>query len=162
MPVDLSPLRILHVDDDSWTCNIVREFLNAFGIVDIRAVRDGHEAYAELAEFDADIVITGWVMAPIDGYEFAQMLRWAPDSPNPFVPIIMLTSRNTVDQVERARDVGISEYLIKPFTASGLRQKILSIVETPRRFVRAPQYFGPDRRRVDIPKFGAERRLAAI
>ena len=69
-------------------------------------MRDGYAGYDALRDFAADIVITDWVMAPMDGYEFTQMVRCAPDSPNPFVPIIMMTSRNLRDEVERARDIG--------------------------------------------------------
>lgn len=70
MSLDLSQLSVLHVEDDSWICQTVREFLRAFGVVDIRAVRDGYAGYDALRDFAADIVITDWVMSPMDGYEF--------------------------------------------------------------------------------------------
>lgn len=161
MSIDLSHLSILHVEDDVWICKVVREYLGAFGVVDIHAVRDGFAAYDALRDFAADIVITDCVMAPMDGFEFTQMVRSAPDSPNPFVPIIMLTSLNTADQVTRARDAGVTEYLVKPITALNLRRKIISVVENPRAFVRCPHYFGPDRRRAEKPVDGTDRRHAA-
>lgn len=161
MRIDLSQLNILHVEDDGWICKVVREYLGAFGVTEILSVRDGFAAYDALREYAADIVITDWVMAPMDGFEFTQMVRSAPDSPNPFVPIIMLTSRNTADRVERARDAGVTEYLVKPITALNLRRKIISVVENPREFIRVPRYTGPDRRRAKQPVDGADRRRAA-
>jgi CheY-like chemotaxis protein len=161
MSIDLSQLNILHVEDDGWICKVVREYLAAFGIVNIHAVRDGFAAYDALRDFAADIVITDWIMAPMDGFEFTQMVRSAPNSPNPFVPIIMLTSLNTTEQVTRARDAGVTEYLVKPITALNLRRKIISIVENPRAFVKCPHYIGPDRRRMAHPVDGTDRRRAA-
>ena len=161
MSLDLSQLSVLHVEDDYWVCQTVREFLPAFGVVDIGAVRDGYAGYDALRDFAADIFITDWVMAPMDGYEFTQMVRCAPDSPNPFVPIIMMTSRNLRDEVERARDICVTEYLVKPITAEGLRSKIVSVIESPREFIRGPHYFGPDRRRTHGLYGGADRRKVA-
>ena len=124
-------------------------------------MRDGYAGYDALRDFAADIVITDWVMAPIDGYEFTQMVRCAPDSPNPFVPIIMMTGRNLRDEVERARDIGVTEYLVKPITAEGLCSKIVSVIENPRECIRGPHYFGPDRRQTHGLYGSADRRKVA-
>jgi DNA-binding response OmpR family regulator len=68
-------------------------------------------------------------------------------SPNPFVPIIMITGHTEKYRVEAARDAGVTEFLAKPITAQNLFARIAEIVERPRAFVRCDNYFGPDRRR---------------
>ena len=52
--------------------------------------------------------------------------------------------------VEQARDTGVSEFMAKPFSARSVADRILAVVNTPRPFVLAPGYFGPDRRRADL------------
>jgi len=66
-----------------------------------------------------------------------------------------------MNRVVEARDAGVHEFLAKPLSAKGLYSRIRSIIERPRPFVRAGQYFGPDRRRRDNPSYmGGERRKA--
>ena len=98
MAYDLKNLNILLVEDDP-SMLLLRDMLNAFGVEKIVTVSDGTKAFAELRQFPADIVITDWVMDPIDGLDFTRMVRNQPDSPNPFVPIIMLTSQGAFDRV---------------------------------------------------------------
>ena len=123
-----------------------------------REQKEGSKAYAELRHFPADIVITDWEMEPLDGIDFTRMVRTAPDSPNPFVPIIMLTAHSSMERVIQARDSGVNEFLTKPVTARGLYTRISTVIESPRQFVRASEYFGPDRRRTVKEFMGLERR----
>ena len=149
------------VEDDPSIRLLLRDMLSVFGVEKIVTVSDGTKAFPELRQFPADIVITNWVMEPLDGLEFTRIIRNQPDSPNPFVPIIMMTSRNLRDEVERARDIGVTKYLVKPITAEGLRSKIVSVIENPREFIRGPHYIGPDRRRTHGLYGGADRRKVA-
>lgn len=137
---------------------LLRDMLNAFGVDKIVAVSDGTKAFAELRQFPADIIITDWVMEPLDGIDFTRMVRNAPDSPNPFVPIIMLTSQGAYDRVQKARDTGVTEFLIKPVTANALYSRIGNVIQKPRQFVRVTEYFGPDRRRTMKDFRGEDRR----
>jgi DNA-binding response OmpR family regulator len=86
-------------------------------------------------------------MKPMDGLEFSRNVRTNVSSPNPFVPIIMITGHTEKHLVVAARDAGITEFLAKPITAQSLFSRIAEIVERPRAFVRCDSYFGPDRRR---------------
>jgi len=86
-------------------------------------------------------------MKPIDGIAFTQEVRLSHKSPNPYVPIIMITGHTERHRVEAARDAGVTEFLAKPITAQNLFLRIAEIIERPRPFVRAGAYFGPDRRR---------------
>ncbi|MDD9907042.1 MAG: response regulator [Rhodospirillaceae bacterium] len=158
MAYDLEQLNILLIEDDASMRALIRDMLYAFGISNIQTAQEGSKAYAELRHFPADIVLTDWVMEPLDGIDFTRMVRTAPDSPNPFVPIIMLTAHSSMERVIQARDSGVNEFLAKPVTAKGLYSRIATVIESPRQFVRASEYFGPDRRRSVKEFMGMDRR----
>ena len=120
MAYDFKLLNLLLVEDDPSMRALIRDILVAFGITNIQTASDGSQAYAELRHFAADIVVTDWQMEPLDGIDFTRMVRSAADSPNPFVPIVMLTSYTSRARVMEARDVGVTEFLAKPVTAQGL------------------------------------------
>ena len=82
-------------------------------------------------------------MKPMDGLEFTRDVRTRRDSPNPFVPIIMITGHTEKHRVEAARDAGVTEFLAKPITAQSLFSRIAEIVERPRAFVRCDSLFRP-------------------
>ena len=70
----------------------------------------------------------------------------------------MLTSQGAYERVQKARDTGVTEYLIKPVTANALYSRIVNVIQNPRQFVRVSEYFGPDRRRTTQDFTGEERR----
>ena len=82
MAFDFSRLNLLLVEDDASMRALIRDILISLGIKSIQTVHDGSLAYAELRHFPADIVITDWVMEPLDGIDFTQMVRSASDSAN--------------------------------------------------------------------------------
>ena len=98
-------------------------------------------------------------MEPLDGLEFTRIVRNQPDSPYPFVPIILLTSQGAFDRVQEVRDNGVTEFLVKPVMAQALYTRIANVIQKPRQFMRASEYFGPDRRRT-IKDFRSEERRA--
>ena len=101
-------LNILLVEDDKYMRFLVRDILKVFGVGEIKTARDGTAAYQELKNFPADIVIIGWVMRLMNGLEFLEKLRNAIDSPNPYVPTIMLTAFTEIERVKESRDMGIT------------------------------------------------------
>ncbi len=156
---NLERLYFLVVDDNRHMRSLVRSVLRALGVRHIKEATDGADAYARLGIYAADVVICNWQMSPMDGLEFVRLLRTDTNSPNPFVPVIMLTAHTEAKRVVEARDAGVSEFLAKPFSAHQLYSRIRAIIEHPRPFVRAQMYVGPDRRRRQDPDFkGPERR----
>jgi len=155
-------LRILLVEDDSYMRFLVRDILQVFGVGEIRMAKDGTAAYQELRRFAADIVIVDWLMEPMNGLEFLDRLRNAADTPNPYVPTIMLTAFTEIERVKISRDTGITEFLAKPFTPEKLYGRIVSVIEDQRMYVRSDTYFGPDRRRADRPFTGLDRRQSGV
>lgn len=160
---DLTELSFLVVDDNTHMLSIIKTLLKGFGIRRIHEATDAADAFEEIRSAHVDVIILDYALDTLDGIEFAQLVRTAKDSPNPYLPIIMLTAHSERFRVEEARDAGITEFLCKPICATDLYKRIVEVVEHPRSFVKAGGYFGPDRRRhLDENYRGAERRVADI
>ena len=140
-------LKALIVEDNAHMRSLLRALLNALGIKDISEAGNGQIAIDLLRERKSDLVLTDLAMKPMDGLEFTRYVRNNDQSPNPFVPIIMISGHTERYRVEAARDAGVTEILAKPITAHNLFARITEILERPRAFVRCDGYFGPDRRR---------------
>ena len=155
----LERLNFLVVDDSSHMRSLVRSVLRGLGAKHIEEATDGADAYARLGTYPADVVICDWQMSPMNGLEFVRLLRTGTDSPNPLVPVILLTAHTEAQRVMEARDAGVTEFLAKPISAQQLCSRIRAVIEHPRPFIRAESYVGPDRRRRQDPDFkGPERR----
>jgi CheY-like chemotaxis protein len=160
MAAGLESLKALVVEDNTHMRSLLRALLNALGVKDISEAINGQAAMEALRERKFDLVLTDLAMAPMDGLELTRHLRNDEKSPNPFVPIIMITGHTEKYRVEAARDAGVTEFLAKPVTAHNLFARITEILERPRAFVRCDGYFGPDRRRHDVDTYGGPWRRA--
>lgn len=145
-------LKILLVDDNQHMRILLIEILRAIGVRQVYEAVDGAEALSILRKVPIDVVFTDLAMGGLDGIDFVHLLRRAPDSPNPFCPIVMITGHSTERRVHEARDAGVNEILAKPVTARGVIHRLTLLIENPRPFVRSESYFGPDRRRRDDPR----------
>ena len=105
-----SILNLLIVDDSKHMRTLVRTIVNLLGILEVYEAENGEQAYKALEDFPADIIIVDWNMSPIDGIEFTRQVRTNYDSPNAYVPIIMLTGHTQMKRVEIARDAGVNEF----------------------------------------------------
>ena len=155
----LERLKVLVVDDNHHMINIIKTILRGFEVKDFYDASNAADAFSLIRTTAFDIIITDFAMDPIDGCEFTKLIRTAEDSPNHFVPIIMLTAYAEKSKVEQARDAGVTEFCAKPVTATELYRKVCAVINTPRSFVRTSVYFGPDRRRRKDDNYkGQERR----
>lgn len=159
MAYDFSKLKVLLVEDNQHMRGLLRELLRGIGV---RAdclcdVNNGVAALEALKEFPADLIITDWKMAPMDGLTLTRKVRTDDDSPNPFIPIILCSGYTELEKVEQARDSGVTEVLAKPIGMKTLYERICSIIENPRPFTKSDEYFGPDRRRRTEADFEAKR-----
>lgn len=169
----LSKVGVLIVDNDSQILDLLKGVLERLGFRSIYTARDGFEGVQILEKHanHIDLVITDWELKPTkelsaddvepnnvittdwelsppnDGASFVRYLRSAPSSPNRYIPIIMLTGPTLMDNVEYARDSGVSEILKKPITAKVLCDRVVACIEHQRSFITASTYKGPDRRR---------------
>ena len=92
------------------------------------------------------------------GLDFVIRVRTAEDSPNPYVPIIMLTGHADKEHVMAARDAGVHEFLAKPVSPRNVYGRLISVLNNSRSFVRVGDYFGPDRRRCEALFEGESKR----
>ena len=112
--------RVLVADDSSTMRKIILRSLNAVGIPSAVEASDGEEAIKLFNPGDFDIVLTDWNMPGKNGLEVIQEIR-AQDTK---VPIIMVTTEAEKSRVLEAIQAGVSDYLVKPFTADTLREKL--------------------------------------
>ncbi len=127
--------------------NLLKSVLQTFGVGTIETSLDGNDAFEKFCRTNPDLVITDWLMNPCDGISFSRKVRNDPKSPNQYVPIILMTGFSEKKRVLSARDVGITEFLVKPFNTRDLYKRLYQIIEKPRQFIRCEDFFGPDRRR---------------
>lgn len=140
-------LKALVVEDNQHMRTLLRSLLNALGVTAVFEATNGEDAFALLRDKQPDLILSDLSMKPMDGIAFAKEVRTSKSSPNPYIPIIMVTGHTERHRIEAARDAGVTEVLAKPITAGNLFQRIGEIVDRPRPFVKCPNYFGPDRRR---------------
>lgn len=167
--LDLSRLSCLVVEDSVFLRSLVVTSLNALGIRQVKIADHGGDAieFLKLQKLDPmkagvlsiDIIISNWQMSPVDGLILLRWVRRHAESPNRFVPFIMLTSHSASNKVAEARDAGVTEFMTKPFSVAMLAQKLQTVIERPRQFVHTSSYFGPDRRRKSDGYAGPERRV---
>jgi two-component system chemotaxis response regulator CheY len=152
--------RALLIEDNAFMRQLVRSLLRQFGFTAIEEAADGAVALTGLVETAYDVIVCDWMMEPVDGYHFVRSLRRHPRPAVRSLPVIMLTAVASREKIEAARDVGVTEYLLKPVPASKLRSRLVAVFTAPREFVSTPTYTGPDRRRRADPSFqGPDRRL---
>ena len=167
--LDLSRLTCLIVEDSTFMRSLLMSCLNALGINQIKIAEDGGDAieFLKLQKLNpmkagilsVDLIISNWQMAPVDGMILLRWVRRHADSPNRFVPFIVVTGHSGPTSIAEARDTGVTEFLAKPFSIAQVAQKIQTVIERPRQFVHSANYFGPDRRRRAGTSDGPERRV---
>jgi DNA-binding response OmpR family regulator len=156
----MAEMLTLIVDDNRHAADIVRSVLRSIGARRIRHAAAEEDAFRIFCGDRFDLVILDQNLGRGgEGFSLARRMRLDPRSPNRMVPILMLTAYAQQHHVLAARDVGIDEFLMKPFTAKGLAMRVASLVSAPRHFVCSATYFGPDRRRsATLGYEGPERR----
>lgn len=168
---NLDRFSVLVVEDNNYLQLLLVQALRALGVGNIRTASHGGEAIdiLKLMAIDptkaglmsVDLIVSNWQMSPIDGLMLLRWVRRHKESPNRFIPFVMVTAYADEDKVREARDMGVTEMLAKPFSVSAMAQRLQQVIEKPRQFVHTPDYFGPDRRRQNLgpPTLMEERRV---
>jgi two-component system, chemotaxis family, chemotaxis protein CheY len=151
-------ITVLVVESNKAMFDLTQAVLVAFGVNQVYSAFGMKEGFEAFCRVNPDLVIIDWLEDPDNGLELTKKIRKDEQSPNPFTPIVLMTGYSQKKRVIQARDSGITEFLVKPFTAKALYQKIEQLIERPRHFVRSDNYFGPDRRRKREEYQGPERR----
>jgi two-component system, chemotaxis family, chemotaxis protein CheY len=117
---------ILIVDDYQAMVRIIRNLLHQLGFEQIDEAHDGEAALAKLKERSFGLVISDWNMEPMSGLELLERVRATPALEH--LPFIMVTAETRDDRVARARQAGVSGYVVKPFNADTLSQQIANVI----------------------------------
>jgi len=159
---DITQLNILVLEKHVLLRQLLTDVFNEFGVATTISTSDPDKAYRMFQKFPPDIVLTDWSY-DLDGLGFVRKIRNNDDSPNPFVPIVVISANTTVQHLTIARDMGMTAYITKPITAKFLYSRVVGIIEDSRAYIRNSTFFGPDRRRRSADDFaGTERRRAGF
>lgn len=143
----LTDVSVLLVEDIPMMQELIAHVLNCFGAQKIIKANDAQKAYELLVSQRPNIMVCDWQMAPVSGIELVKKVRSDKNHAHYKMPIIMITGFASSTAVKEARDIGVDEFLVKPFTAERLASRLISVIENPRPFIEADTYRGPDRRR---------------
>lgn len=170
LPYDLSNFTVLIVEDSPYMQTLMAQMLKAFGVGEILACDSAKDAIDLLSVLQAskksryltsvDIVLMDWLMPK--GGSGEELLKWIRGNEKDsirFLPVIVVSGYTTEYLTATARDLGANETLVKPISGNSLAGRICSVIDHPRPFIKAPHYFGPDRRRQSLPYKSADRRV---
>lgn len=160
-------LSILLVDDNRFVRTILAAILKGLGIGKVLQADNGEEATGLLEVTalttgdarDVDVIFADHLMAPMGGLDLLRWVRGHESDRVRFLPFIMMSGEADREAVCNARDAGVTEYLAKPMSVINVASRLLAVIDKPRPFIRAPHYFGPDRRRQTLPYEGHDRRV---
>ncbi len=117
---------ILIVDDYKTMLRIVRNLLNQLGFNNVEEATDGQMALAKVQDKNYGLIISDWNMEPMSGLDLLKSVR--ADEKYKSIPFIMITAESKTDNVVIAKQAGVSNYIVKPFNADTLKQKLVSVL----------------------------------
>ncbi len=170
MSISLERLSILLVEDNLYIRDILENVLKQLGFGWVATARNGQEAieFLQIAGktqgqaaglMNVDMILCDLLMSPINGLLLLRWVRMQKESANRFMPFIMISGAADKEYVEAARDLGVTEFVAKPFSAQSVLDRVMKVIDQPRQFVTCSTYFGPDRRRRNgAPPGGIENR----
>ena len=125
MSVDKN-MNILVVDDYKTMLRIVRNLLKQLGFNNVDEATDGSTALQKLRDKKYGLVISDWNMEPMSGLQLLKEVR--ADSRLSDVPFIMVTAESKSENVVAAKEAGVTNYIIKPFNAETLKQRLTAVL----------------------------------
>jgi len=153
------PLIVL-ADASTNVLSLMSEVLRQSGIDQIQYALDGEELLSVTEEFAPDMVITTSRLPKISGLEFTRMVRRGTGAIRRDTAIVAMTNTATRAFIEHARDSGVDEMLVLPFSTRALTERSLAALRKKRSFVDCASYIGPCRRRRELDEFeGVKRRF---
>jgi two-component system chemotaxis response regulator CheY len=120
-------LRFLVVDDFSTMRRIVRNLLKELGFNNVEEAEDGAAGLKKLREGNFDFVVSDWNMPNMDGLTMLQNIR--ADEALKEIPVLMVTAEAKKENIIAAAQAGASGYIVKPFTAATLDEKLNKILQ---------------------------------
>ena len=120
-------MKILVVDDFSTMRRIIKNLLRDMGFNNTQEADDGTTALPMLQKGDFDFVVTDWNMPGMQGIDLLKAIRADDDLKN--IPVLMVTAEAKREQIIAAAQAGVNGYVVKPFTAATLKEKLDKIFE---------------------------------
>ncbi|MFQ6370338.1 chemotaxis response regulator CheY [Shewanella sp. YIC-542] len=120
-------MKILIVDDFSTMRRIIKNLLRDLGFNNTQEADDGSTALPMLQKGDFDFVITDWNMPGMQGIDLLKAIRADENLKN--IPVLMVTAEAKREQIIAAAQAGVNGYVVKPFTAATLKEKLDKIFE---------------------------------
>ncbi|ESQ74056.1 chemotaxis protein CheY [Asticcacaulis sp. AC402] len=125
MAIDMS-MPVLVVDDYKTMLRIISNLLKQLGFENVEEASDGTEALDKMKKSSYGLVISDWNMEPMTGYEL--LLKVRADDGLKKTPFIMVTAESKTENVIAAKKAGVNNYIVKPFNAATLKQKITAVL----------------------------------
>jgi len=125
MPVDKS-MRILVVDDFLTMRRIIINLLRQLGFSNVTEAADGVQALERVQGEKIDLIVSDWNMPNMTGIEFLQHVR--ADEKLKHIPFIMVTAEGKRENVIAAVQAGVNNYIVKPFNAATLKEKMIKVI----------------------------------
>jgi len=124
VPIDKG-MSILIVDDYKTMLRIIRNLLKQLGFDNVDEASDGATALQRLREKDFGLVISDWNMEPMTGLQLLKEVR--ADAKLAHIPFVMVTAESKTENVIAAKEAGVTNYIVKPFNAETLKQKLTAV-----------------------------------
>ena len=119
-------MAILVVDDYNTMVRIIRKLLKQIGYENVDEASNGQEALQKIKEKSYGLIISDWNMEPMTGFDLLKKVRSEDDTAK--TPFILVTAESKPENVLAAQQAGVSSYLVKPFSAPVLKEKIDSVL----------------------------------
>lgn len=119
-------MNILVVDDYATMRRIIKNLLKQLGFNNIYEASDGKNALEVIQDTDFGLIISDWNMEPMTGLDLLKNVRASDKTKH--MPFIMITAESKTENVVAAKQAGVNNYIVKPFNAETLKQKMTSVI----------------------------------
>ena len=119
--MDLSKIKVLVIDDQSFVRHIVVTMLKHLGVHDVREAAEGGDGLKCAGEYHPDLILCDIEMKPIDGLVFLDALRKSKTGRRD-IPVVFLTCHSESSVVKKAKELGVDDFLVKPVSANMLEK----------------------------------------
>lgn len=125
-PLSIEQVTVMVVDDDHLITRLVVGIMKTIGITQVYSMNDPHQALDLVAEGlgGIDLIVCDLMMPEVDGLAVLKEAR----AIKPDIPFLMLTADGTSDSVKHAVELGVTAYMVKPFTVEGLQSKVRQLI----------------------------------
>ncbi len=121
-------MNVLIVDDYKTMLRVIRNLLGQIGFKNVDEASDGTAALELLRHKKYDLIISDWNMEPMSGLDLLKSVRAQADNVAGKIPFIMITAENKMENVIAAKQAGVNNYIVKPFSAEMLKGKMTAVL----------------------------------